>query len=1331
MPFPAAESDGAGVAEHALARRLSYRLVTAAGDHAIVYLEVVGDKLGSSCQVNEPRPGQRSAVDELALSARQSIRHYELAGCLAALYAFSWSAARQLPTLAVLIGQAYAGVPAGERDVRQEDVRVWLEAMRRRVPVVDDYQASERLDPDAGVHVFWGDRMWPLHPGLLHDPEQVMEQLRRYATVADPVLVPAVGFGIADVVKIGLRAIAIQRAFHSGSHAGSPGAGRAPSAAGSLIAFCSEIDADGLPAWLVSPDGMDVDDRLRAAVDWCARDALEVAASGWLLGGALLVRLEGSLLPVPAALVLDALVAMGAHLLELAGRTSGTVAANLLAEAEHVFGVSARGLATHFLGPVRCSWSGRLTGVMFPAARRLVVVQVAVGTTERETAREAGRARRRLAAVKSGQLLGLDGVSPSGEQWAAIVGVDSPLASVEGSGALIAEGTVVRRVVVVDGPWSAPEKVRAGTVFVSLEQWRQIAASVGDDHEEFWAFLDELAELPGLRMIEGATPLDLRETFQRRGILFGGSADQQQSDIDVYGRWRSRAACDPYEIVLRQVGLPGLRDWPFAGTPVGGRLTVGQTTPYQHVVISADPALAFRVNADVAHDRLWTQMLGEMIHAGLDELATAPDGDLAAGWRAWSDAIAGPILIIFHALPPDAEQAVKLLATDGTTVWFGYRPPAAATVTPAAIHQQLGEELWCLLVGVLAEQLAPNGDEHIVNADVAAAGNDAVRQAGEAFQRAWLQLPVTATFLRTAAAGRPATSGVAASVSDGARARAQQAITEHLLTRTRPTVAVRDPDQFLYETAIPAAVDLLQRQVSQFAAASSMRTAAVAVERLWASRIRTDDDRVLRRALGFPTGSTVDDIAHTNIVASRAADLLTETLMGQCPGLGLPMDQRDWHHLFNIAAILVELLGNRDHARAGLSSDGRTDPSARDLPFYFDRYTADLQLTHDARHGRSLLHDAELDPAPTQGSEDERFISWTEAIRGRIDAARKSPLHRQAAEAGLHANHILGEAHGTGCDELFAVLAVASSWEATTDAADVRVADLVETVRVWSGLQPERLHEAVDLLTLRRDIAAQIGIGDRPASLGGRFSGRPLLPVPGSPDRLLVMPRRVARAAQLLLGYLQVARLPWPDSPADVVNAFKDWEQREQKAFEADLEREARVPHRTVIPRLKPDRARKLGITIPGEIDLVAIDPEHRRVFVIEAKAGHVATDSDRVLFDILDYHGPPASDHERWNHFRPPRGTPYLPKLMKKAGAISTQLGVLLSAHGLGTDIDGWTVHPMVVTPLPVPAAYVPQPLVPFVTIDDLAQILADPAAPRPGPNLRPAAGSAQRRQD
>ncbi|WP_344612114.1 hypothetical protein [Dactylosporangium salmoneum] len=716
--------------------------------------------------MNTPYADRWSTVDELALAARQSVRRFELISCLNALYDVSWASARQLPSLSFLLGQALAGEAAGERDARPGDVADWLQAIRRRVPLVDEYQQAARLDPDLLVHVFWDDRMWPLHPGMLDDPEQVVEQLRRYAVAADPVLVPVLGFGIADVVTIGVRAVALQRAFQAdrrgGMSNGEDGVQAHP-ASGSLIEFCREVDAEGVPAWLRSPGDLPVDDRLRAAVAWCIRDASDVAGSTWLLDGALLVRVQDAVLPVPAALVLDALATIGVQLLSLAGRTSGATASNLLDAAERAFASRGRGLATHFVGPVQCARSGRLTGAMFPAGRRLIAVQVVVGTNERETAREADRARRRLAAVKVGEALTMDISAGNAERLASLVGPDGPFTpGAAATTAVIAESTVVRRVVIVDGPWNAPDKVRPGTVFVTLDAWRQIAADAGEDHEEFWAFLDELAELPGLRMIEGATPLTLWETFQRQGVLFNTGMSLNQPGPDVARRWANRAECDPYEIVLRCIGLPGLHDWPFAATPIDWCLTVGQTTPYEHAVVNADPPLVFVVNADSAEDRQWTQVLGDAIRIGLTGLATATAGDLAAGWLAWSTAIPDPICITFYALPAGAEEAVKLLAFDGITVHLGYIPPANLTATPSMVHRQLGDAFWCLLVTTLAARDQQTTGSRIVNAATVAAENDDARQAGEAFQRAWAQLPVTATFRRTSSARRPATRAVAA-----------------------------------------------------------------------------------------------------------------------------------------------------------------------------------------------------------------------------------------------------------------------------------------------------------------------------------------------------------------------------------------------------------------------------------------------------------------------------------------------------------------------------------------------------------------------------------------
>jgi hypothetical protein len=78
------------------------------------------------------------------------------------------------------------------------------------------------------------------------------------------------------------------------------------------------------------------------------------------------------------------------------------------------------------------------------------------------------------------------------------------------------------------------------------------------------------------------------------------------------------------------------------------------------------------------------------------------------------------------------------------------------------------------------------------------------------------------------------------------------------------------------------------------------------------------------------------------------------------------------------------------------------------------------------------------------------------------------------------------------------------------------------------------------------DLVAGCGI-----SIAG--ASRPSQAGRAGPNHVVLMPRRIRRASQSLLGYLNAARLPWPDAPAAVKEAFLKWEQAVQKAFEGDL----------------------------------------------------------------------------------------------------------------------------------------------------------------------------------
>ena len=163
-------------------------------------------------------------------------------------------------------------------------------------------------------------------------------------------------------------------------------------------------------------------------------------------------------------------------------------------------------------------------------------------------------------------------------------------------------------------------------------------------------------------------------------------------------------------------------------------------------------------------------------------------------------------------------------------------------------------------------------------------------------------------------------------------------------------------------------------------------------------------------------------------------------------------------------------------------------------------------------------------------------------------------------------------------------------------------------------------------------------------------------------------------------------------------------------------EAEAKSTRLDVIRSLKPHKAERHGLQISGEIDLLVIDQPRRRIWVVEAKAGNVALDPDQLLHDIIDFHGVPASSHPRWTTYRAKRKA-YIPTLLTKTSEIQQQTDQLLSMSGVPADSGPWTVLPLMLTPSPVPAAYVPEPQVPFATLDSLATVLDLPLPPDPGP--------------
>jgi hypothetical protein len=112
-----------------------------------------------------------------------------------------------------------------------------------------------------------------------------------------------------------------------------------------------------------------------------------------------------------------------------------------------------------------------------------------------------------------------------------------------------------------------------------------------------------------------------------------------------------------------------------------------------------------------------------------------------------------------------------------------------------------------------------------------------------------------------------------------------------------------------------------------------------------------------------------------------------------------------------------------------------------------------------------------------------------------------------------------------------------------------------------------------------------------------------------------------------------------------------------------------------------------------------------------------------QILYEVTDFHGVEADPASaRPSTFKTPERA-YVGKLRKKADDVHEQLVTALRVFGINDDPDRWQVIPLMVTPNPVAAAFVADPIVAFTCPGPLPAVLT--AAARPAPRYTPEASS------
>lgn len=157
-------------------------------------------------------------------------------------------------------------------------------------------------------------------------------------------------------------------------------------------------------------------------------------------------------------------------------------------------------------------------------------------------------------------------------------------------------------------------------------------------------------------------------------------------------------------------------------------------------------------------------------------------------------------------------------------------------------------------------------------------------------------------------------------------------------------------------------------------------------------------------------------------------------------------------------------------------------------------------------------------------------------------------------------------------------------------------------------------------------------------------------------------------------------------------------------------------------------KAAREGLTLHGEIDLIAADAARRRIWVMEAKHLRRVFSPLEMGFRIADFHGPGAlavgPGTNEFRQFNSRSFRRYVQGVLANASDVEhnkQSVIRLISAVSpwaklQASAVGGWAViPPMVTSDVEIPA-FVPDQTIPFILIDHLRELLIADEPPPPG---------------
>jgi hypothetical protein len=1139
-----------------------------------------------------------------------------------------------------------------------------------------------------------------IHPGSLTNPIQSLRVFMATAQAIDPFVSERYGFGLGDLIEVGLSYcdFRLERLRQSWPTAGLARdqddpedetlTERVARIADTPVALRDEevkasvLCSSEAELWTASCSDSD---RAARAWLWATRsaDELEVGLSSEPLGAALAVKSKRGILPVPSALVLDALASATGALAEEAAEDPACLKRIQQLTAEVLLrivqpnrsvdadaGNEGEGAASEE-SPV-----GQLLLAFSPARRRVIAVSAVSALDSTGLLEALVVAERELAKI----------------DHEILVEMDAP----------IDEGASISRLVVYGGPLHVALQGESGIPRIHVDDLLEasLEASESDAGTELgqdylWQFVEELCSLPGVAELIALDFDDVWRFWLTAGVINPvgyESVPVFASPVPDERRWQRSARWEEIERVLFAAGLPPSWEWISARLDEGtteatvglfGEVFLLSSAP--PLIVAApivpelqryrlDPAFPVGIADGVRLTAAGNQVVGDALSAIADRplicriRVTAERlpgaGDEAAGIG--FTGIREPIPIVELLLGIDW---LELLAED-----------------PRTAHKLLGHGLAAGLerIGL------PIPD-------------------AEDFLSAWEAMPpvglirTTSDSLVARASGSsylprsPATRGRAR--RSVARCSVRRGLKAGIYTGRAAATLAR-------ERVLPLLDDALREAVAGWDA-SALHSVAEHLNDAHARRAHFGGQ--LDLALSAPWGDAWRDVALTRpseAELTRPLELLFEHLLANPPAGGITPDRFDIAEAADVAheviRISLAIAGKKRRLHdlvIVVFEGGAIDAVPIDGLSRTPTSNVDRAIDLSAYLLASREHQLQLRPVELPSGEQSVRIHLADASL-REDEPFRRLAELDVPERLLKADKLLQERCGTGIDALRAILGTALVWTDEHDhVLSVSRGELIAAAANWSSLPRAQLVAALDHLTLDPAEVRIEGIAHAEQERRRhRLATRPLALLPD--DALLVMPWRVRATQQVYLNYLLDGRLPWHSSelPEDVRNAFNNFRTYLNESLEREASQaaqECKLPWR---PNLKEHEAAVVGLEIPGEIDLLVADPERRLLWVCEAKdlsqAVSPTTMASRVDLFLDEKDG-------------------YVRRLLARHAAVAAAVSAALRLLEIESSGEGWQVLPLMVTRRVEPAAFASDVAVPFTPVSGLAAILRDGGVP------------------